>query len=186
MRDVLAEHGCGMSRASLFKQGFGPTDTITGSIRSMYIAQHLLVFTLDEQRYALHLSVAERVMRAVAITPLPHAPKIICGVVNVHGRLLPVVDLRRRFCLPLRDIELSDRFIVARTARRSVIAVADAVIGVLEHDQQKVMPTRYILPGAASIEGVVKLSDGMVFVHNLDSVLSLDEERALHEALRTA
>jgi purine-binding chemotaxis protein CheW len=149
-------------------------------------AQHLLVFTLDEQRYAVRLSVVERVMRAVAITPLPHAPEIIRGVVNVHGRLTPVVDLRKRFRSPFRDLELSDRFIVARTARRSVIVVADAVIGVIEHDQQKVTSARDILPGAASLEGVVKLSDGMVFLHNLDSVLSLDEERALHEALRTA
>jgi purine-binding chemotaxis protein CheW len=152
----------------------------------MHIAHYLLVFALDEQPYAFHLSAVERVMRAVAITPLPHAPESIRGVVNVHGCLMPVVDLRTRFCFPSRDIELSDRFIIARTARRSVIVVADTVIGVVEYDQQKVILTRDLLPGAASIEGVVKLSDGMVFVHNLDSVLSWDDEQALHEALRIA
>lgn len=59
--------------------------------------------TLDGQRYALSLAQVERVIRAVEITPLPQAPEIITGVINVRGRVIPVVDIRKRFRLPVRE-----------------------------------------------------------------------------------
>src|SRR5277367_233894 len=71
-------------------------------------ASHLVVFDLEEQRYALRLSAVEQVVRAVEITPLPKAPEIIRGVVNVHGRVVPVYHIRARFRLPEREIDLSD------------------------------------------------------------------------------
>jgi purine-binding chemotaxis protein CheW len=149
----------------------------------MRTANHLLVFALDGQRYALRLSAVERVLRAVAVTPLPQTPEVVLGVVNVHGRILPVLDIRRRFHLPLRDLELSDRFIVARTARRPVILVVDDALGVVECTPQDVTTAGTVLPGAEYLEGVVRLTDGMVFIHNLDSFLSLGEEQTLQHAL---
>ncbi|MBI3302855.1 MAG: purine-binding chemotaxis protein CheW [Deltaproteobacteria bacterium] len=152
----------------------------------MRTANHLLVLTLDEQQYALHLSAVERIVRAVAVTHLPQAPEIVLGVVNVHGQVIPVVDVRKRFRLPRRDIELSDRFIITHTARRPVIVVADTVVGVMTYTSQDVMPAETILPGAGYVEGVVRLADGLLFIHNLDTFLSLDEEQVLHEVLLSA
>jgi chemotaxis signal transduction protein len=60
----------------------------------------LVVFTLDEQRYALHLDAVKRIVRAVEVTPLPKAPQIVLGVVNVQGKVIPVMNLRSRFSLP--------------------------------------------------------------------------------------
>ena len=62
-----------------------------------------MVFTLDRQRYALPLSVVERVVRMIEITPVPHTPDIVLGVINAQGRVIPVVDIRRRFRLPTRQ-----------------------------------------------------------------------------------
>lgn len=152
----------------------------------MSITTHLLVFTLDAQRYALSLSAAKRIVRAVAITPLPQAPKIVLGVVNVQGQLIPVVDLRQRFRLPTREIELNDRFIVAHTARRPVIVIADTVVGVQEFATHEVVLAEEIVPGMEQVEGMIKLADGMIFIHNLDRFLSLHEEQELHEALAAA
>ena len=66
-------------------------------------SNHIVVFTLDEQRYALHLLAVERVVRAVEVTALPEAPEIVLGVVNVKGRIVPVINVRRRFRLPERN-----------------------------------------------------------------------------------
>jgi purine-binding chemotaxis protein CheW len=55
--------------------------------------QKLVVFTLDEQHYALHLVAVERAVRMVEIALLPKAPKIVLGVINVQGRIIPVVNL---------------------------------------------------------------------------------------------
>jgi purine-binding chemotaxis protein CheW len=101
----------------------------------------------------------------------------------VQGRVVPVVDLRRRFRLPERDFALADQLLIARTARRPVALAADAVTGVLEYSAREAVGAQDIVPGIEYVEGVVKLPDGLVLIHDLDKFLSLDEARALDEAI---
>jgi purine-binding chemotaxis protein CheW len=143
----------------------------------------LIIFTLGDQRYALPLTLVDRVVRMVAITPLPKAPDIILGVVNFQGRVIPVINMRRRFCLPDREIALTDQLVVAHTARRSVALVADAVLDVIACSAQRLIEAENILPKVEYVEGVVKLTDGLILIHDLDKFLSLEEESFLDRAL---
>ncbi len=145
--------------------------------------EHLLVFTLDEPRYALPLAAVERIVRAVEVTPLPKAPEIILGVINAQGRVIPVVDMRRLFRLPVREIFPNDRFIIARTARRLVALVADDVAGIRELASRELVSAKKVLPFASFLQGVARLEDGLVLISDLDAFLSLDEERLLDAAL---
>ena len=149
----------------------------------MKATNQLLVFTLDGYRYALYLSAVERVFRAVEITPMPKAPEVVLGIVNVHGRIVPVVNLRRRFRLLEREIDPSNQLILARTSIRPVALLADSVDGVIECLEQDVISAQRLLPGFKYVEGVVKLEDGMVLIHDLDTFLSLDEAKGLGKAL---
>ncbi len=97
----------------------------------MEMQDRLVVFTLGEQRYRLPLSSVKRVARIVEITPLPSAPEVVHGVINVQGRLIRVVNLRRRFCLPERDLAPIDQILVAHPKRRTVAVAADALLGTL-------------------------------------------------------
>lgn len=146
----------------------------------------LIIFTLDDQRYALPLPAADRVLHMVAITPLPNAPDIILGVVNVQGHVIPVINVRRRFCLPAREIALTDQLLVAHTARRPVALVVDAVLDVIAYAAQSLIAAEDIVPKLAYVEGVVKLSDGLILIHDLDKFLSLEEEDSLDRVLETA
>lgn len=146
----------------------------------------LMVFRLDDQRYALTLSAVDRVVRMVTITPLPNAPDIVLGVVNVQGRVIPVINVRRRFGLPEREMALTDQLLVAHTARRPVALVADAVLEVIACAEQSLITAENILPGLEYVEGVVKLTDGLILIHDLDKFLSLEEEDSLDQALETA
>ena len=143
----------------------------------------LVVFSLDGQRYALALAAVERVVRAIEITPLPKAPDIVLGIVNVQGRVVPLINVRRRFRLPEREMALTDQIVIAHTARRPVALVVDAVAGVLDYPEREAVAAQDILPGAGYVEGVVKLKDGLILIHNLDRFLSLDEEASLDRAL---
>lgn len=147
-------------------------------------SQQLLVFTLDEQRYALHLHAVERVLPIMEITPLPKAPEIVLGVINTGGRVIAVVDARRRFGLPARERTLSDHLIIAKTAVRSVALVADAVTGVMELPGKAFVPAQSIVPGMEHVEGVLKCDDGLVLIHDLEKFLSLAEEKPLQRALK--
>ncbi len=143
----------------------------------------MVVFALEGQRVALSVRDVERVVRAVEITPLPKAPEAILGVINIQGRVVPVFNLRRRFRMRERDVALTDLMLVARTTRRSVALVADTVAGVEEWTAQERVPPETIAPGIEYVEGVVKRPDGMIFIHDLDTFLSLEEARQLEEAL---
>ena len=148
--------------------------------------KQLLVFFLDNQRYALNLAVAERVFPAAEITPVPKAPDIVMGVINVQGQVVPVINTRKRFSLPEREINLSDQFIIAHTSRRAVALLADSVSGVVECSPQDVIGAEEILPRLQYVEGVVKLKDQLILIHDLDKCLSLEEERMLGDAIEKA
>lgn len=143
----------------------------------------LVVFRLDQQRYALPLAVVERVVRAVEVTPLPSAPAIVLGAIDVHGRVLPVLNVRRRFLLPERRICPRDWFLLARTARHTVVLVVDESEGVIERPRDDIVASTRIVPGLEQFPGVLTLDDGLVLVHDLEKFLSLDEARALDEAM---
>lgn len=143
----------------------------------------LLIFRLGEQRYALPLAAVERVVRAVEVTPLPGAPAIVLGAIDVQGSVLPVLSIRRRFGLPQGEIAPDDQFVLARAVNRSVALVIDEAQGVLEHPVDAVIDSTPILPGAKQFRGVVKLEDGLVLIHDLENFLSLDEERTLDAAI---
>ncbi|MBI2494181.1 MAG: purine-binding chemotaxis protein CheW [Candidatus Rokubacteria bacterium] len=143
----------------------------------------LVAFVIDGQRYALALGAVERVLPMVAVSPLPRAPAIALGVINVHGTIVPVVDVRRRFGLPARDFGVTTRLVIARAGRRTLAVPADEVLGVVEVAAESVVPPEALLPGIGHVAGVVALPDGLMFIHDLDAFLSPDEERRLSEAL---
>ena len=146
----------------------------------------LIVFTLDRQQCALRLDAVDKVVRAVEITPLPQAPQIVDGVVNVRGRIVPVINVRRRFRLPEREIALTDQFIIAHTARRPVGLVVDAVADVADYPEPSIASADSVLPGMEYVEGIVKLQDGLLLIYDLDRFLSLEEEASLPRALEGA
>jgi purine-binding chemotaxis protein CheW len=146
----------------------------------------LVVFTIEGQRYALPLAAVSRVLPMVAVSPLPKAPAAALGVINLHGQAIPVLDLRRRFGFPLRAYSLTAHLLVARTSRRTLALPVDEVLGVLDVSDTAVIPIDTVLPGIAHVAGIVALADGLLFIHDLDACLSLDEEQRLAAALQKA
>ena len=133
----------------------------------------------------MQLSVVERAVRSVEITPLPKAPHIVIGVINLQGRIVPVLNMRKRFRLPEREMRLNDQLLIANAKKRTVALVVDQVCGTVERSAQEVIDSGKIVPGLEYVTGVIKLADGMLFIHNLDEFLSLDEEESLQAALTT-
>jgi len=138
-----------------------------------------VVFTLDEQRYALHLSAVERVVRMVHVTPLPEAHRSVLGVINIQGCIIPVINTRRRFHHPERAIQVGDQLLIARAGGRSVALVADAVLGVIEKPPGEITAANRVLAGMEDVEGIVTLEDGMVLLHDLDN---FEHDKTLHIA----
>lgn len=145
-----------------------------------------VIFTLDDRRYTLPLLTVERIVPAVYITPLPKAPDIVTGIITVQGRVIPVVNLRRRFRHPERAIEPDDQLIIAQTRSRTVALCVDAVSGVIMIPRQDTVHHSEILSNLEYVAGVVKHNNDMLLIHDLEACLSLEEEHVLDVALKAA
>lgn len=133
----------------------------------------LVIFGIEDLRFALRLSAVERILPIVEVSPLPKAPAITLGVFNLHGTVLPVLDIRRRFGFPQRDYGLTAHLLVARTKRRVLAVPVDGVFGVSEVRAEAVIPPDTILPGIGHVAGIVALADGLLFIHDLETFLSV-------------
>jgi purine-binding chemotaxis protein CheW len=132
-------------------------------------------FRLDRQLYALPLDHVERALRMVAVTPVPKAPPWIAGVINLHGRVIPTVDLRQRFGQPSRGAQADDRLLVVQAPERTVALMVDEVTEVLEMPAQQVDPARDPLSQARSLAAVIRQEEELILVLNVAWLLSLGE-----------
>ena len=145
--------------------------------------REVLLFTLEAQRYALPLEDVRELVRAVRLTPLPRAPAVVEGLLNLRGELLPVLDVRRRFRLPTRRLSPSDHLIVAQAGARRFALRVDRAEGLLALEPGQLDPSPRELPGVGYVAGALKLPDGLVLLHDLRTFLSQAEALELEEAL---
>jgi purine-binding chemotaxis protein CheW len=145
-----------------------PAPIDTGTTR--YV--HLLVFELEDYRIALAASAVREVVRAVAISPLPHAPPVIEGVINARGALVPVFDLRQRFGLPPRPLSPDQHLIFAFAGPRVVALRVDRAADFLTVAEADIESATRIAPGSDDATAVARLPDGLVVIQDLDRFLS--------------
>ena len=158
------------------RQGNFGVENLASSTRWVLLA-------IGGQTYALHFEAVERVLRMVEVTPLPGAPTVVEGVINIQGEVVPVVSIRRRLGLAQRGIALTDSLLVARARGRRVAIMAESVLGVLERPADAVVSVGDLAQDIHPIEGVLKTADGLVLIHDLERFFSPEEEQSLALAL---
>ncbi len=143
----------------------------------------VLVFEIEGHRYGLPTADVQELLRAVTVVPLPQAPAMIEGVINVRGHIVPVVDLRKRFHLPAKAAESTDHIILAWAGKQSVALRVDRATDLLEFSERDVEEASGVVPGAEYIAWIAKLSDDLVLIYDLRTFLSREESAALEDAL---
>lgn len=141
------------------------------------------MFDIAGVHYAIATAQVREVVRAVTIVPLPGVPPIVQGVINVRGRLVPVLDVRARFRLTRRPVAHTDHLILAEAGARLVAVPADRALALAHLDPSAVDDARAAVSGAEYISGVAKLPDGLVLIHDLNTFLRDAEADALDAAV---
>jgi len=136
-------------------------------------ATSYVVFSVRGHRLALPLANVKRITRAAAVLPLPGAPAPLRGVVNLQGRLVPVVSLQHWLGLPAQEIQVSDQFIIVQIAERTLVVVVDAVAGLWDGPAEAVSPGAQIGPPLAGVRGVAQHPEGLLLVTDLAPLLAL-------------
>ena len=137
---------------------------------------NIIVFSIDDQKYALTLDCIERAVRIAEIAPLPEAPSTILGVINIQGRFVPVVNTRKVLRLPEKELQLSDQLIVARMSGRTAALVVDEVHNVIECPENAFISSDEILPDMDYVRGVAKLQDDTIYIFDSEKISFFKEE----------
>ncbi len=145
--------------------------------------EKLLLFTVSGQRCALSLSNVDRIIHSVEIKPLPKAPSIVTGLINVRGRAIPVLDIRMLFHLPEVAMSLNDQIIIAHTSSRPIAILIENSTGVAEYRAEDIIEAEELFPGIEHLEGVVKLKDGIAYIYDIERFLSIEEKVVLDRLL---
>lgn len=144
----------------------------------------VVAFKLDDLFLALALREVERVIPMQWITALPGMPSSVLGVIDVHGQLVPIFDLRQRLGLAQRPMHLNDRIILAHTGRYLVGICTESVDVVASYALEQRVETGGRLPTLPCIKSLIHLQDGLILIADLDVFLSLNEALALDTALK--
>ena len=135
--------------------------------------EQLVAFKLGEEVYGLEIALIHEIIRWREITAIPRTASEIEGVINLRGKIVPILDLRKRLGLPEVERGGATRIIVAETADSTVGLIVDSVVGVLRIPQASIEPPAPLVAriDEDAIRGIGKISDMLVILLNMDRAL---------------
>lgn len=141
----------------------------------------VVVCELAEERYGLDIAKVFEIIRHQPITAVPRSPAFVKGVINLRGRIIPVVDLRDRFGMPEVEPTKETRIVVAESSATRVGLIVDSVSEVLLVPADAIEQTPEVAAGADAeyLRGIAKLADRLVLLLELDGLFGIEEQTAL-------
>ena len=138
---------------------------------------HLVTFSLGREEYGVEISSVQEIIRATDITPVPGAPVHVRGVINLRGKIIPVVDLRSRFRMPPGEATDARRIIVIELNGKRLGMQVDAVSQVIKLSSAIIeeIPEEAITLDQNFISGVAKLEGRLIVILDLNRALLLTD-----------
>lgn len=137
----------------------------------------LVTFSIGEEEFGVNILKVQEINRTMEITKVPRSPEFVEGVINLRGKVIPIIDLRRRFGLVHKAEDKDTRIIVIEINSVIVGFVVDAVSEVLRIPASTVEPPPPVVAGVESdyISGVGQLKDRLLIMLDLDRLLSTED-----------
>jgi len=137
---------------------------------------HLVTFSLGEE-YGVPIRQVREIVRVGGLTIIPNSPAYIEGVINLRGRVLPVMNLRRRLRLPEKDISKASRIIVTEIGAKVIGLLVDAVSHVVRVPSGAVedAPEEVLEVDTDYITGVGKLNNRLIIMLDLERLLKREQ-----------
>ena len=153
----------------------------TATVDAAATEQQLVVFDLATESYGVDIGAVREIIRMQEITNVPRTPEFVEGVINLRGKVIPVVDLRKRFGLEVGEMSAEDRIVVVDIGGNDIGVIVDAVNEVLRIFTDSVEPPSSVITTADSdyLMGIAKVDDRLIILLDLESVLSAEEQAIL-------
>lgn len=128
---------------------------------------NFFVFSLDGQFFAFDVNRVGQVVRAMQMTHLPEGPELLQGIIDLRGETVPVINIRKRFHLPEKEISVGDRIVIVN-GQRQMAFVADTVFGVLALVPEQYQSPADLYPGLERyIAGVGKHQQQTILIFDM-------------------
>lgn len=172
-----------MSTAVLERPGADQTQGNAGGP-----AEQIVSFRLADEEYGVEIMKAQEIIMIPQITRMPEVPDYICGLINLRGSVIPIIDIRKRFGLPAKENDEQARIIVVNVRNKTIGMVVDAVTEVLRISNSQIEPPP---SGGAGIDheyirGIVKRDDKLIILLRIDEVLTAGALTTLKDATAAA
>lgn len=150
--------------------------------------QQLVVFDLNGEAYGVDIESVREIIRLQDITKVPRTPDFVEGVINLRGKVIPVVELHKRFGLTMTERDNESRIVNVEMGGQEIGMVVDAVTEVLRIPADSVEPPSSVITTSDSgyLRGIAKLDDRLIILLDLEQVLSTADKQVLAEVAQAA
>ena len=154
------------------------------TLQTIEAEKQLVVFDLADEGYGVDISSVREIIRMQDITTVPRTPEFVEGVINLRGKVIPVVDLRKRFGFPESDATKDTRIVVVDIGGQDIGVVVDSVTEVLRIGADAVEPPSSVITTADSeyLLGIAKLDTRLIILLDLEQALSTMELANIKDA----
>lgn len=135
------------------------------------LKNEFVLFSLDEKKYAISLESVENVVQMVEITPVSGMPEYLEGIINVHGTIMPVINLRLRMHLKQRSVALEDKLIIAHFQSKAFVLMVDSVHDVIHIEEQHFLIPDERIENQDFFTKIVKMHKDIIFLINIEHLL---------------
>ena len=148
------------------------TDAATGTDPLQCVTFHL-----DGEIYGINVMLVQEVLRITEIAPVPGAPDFVLGIINLRGNVVTVIDTRKRFALPAKEMDDSTRIVIIESDMQTVGIVVDGVSEVVNVSRSDIETAPSVGNDEASryIESVVSRDEELLILVDLNKLLTEDE-----------
>lgn len=156
---------------------------MAGANQSNEPIYQLVSFVIENEEFGVDILKVQEIIRTVEITRVPKSPDFVEGVINLRGKIVPVIDIRKRFGMAQRQHDNETRIVVVELTDKVVGFLVDKVKEVIRVEKSVIEPPPELTTNINTnyITGVAKLQDRLLILLDLNKVLSSEEQEKLAE-----
>ncbi len=145
----------------------------------------LVSFNLDQEEYGVDVLKVREIIRMPNVTRVPNTPHYVEGVINLRGKVIPIISMRKKFSLYGKDIDKQTRIMVMDMDGELMGFIVDSVSEVIRISETEIQPPPPVVNGGVDqicLSGVINRADRLLVLLELEKAFSLEERSSLSGA----
>ncbi len=151
------------------------------------MGKKIVSFKIKDEEFAFEIMKIVEVIKIKEITEVPTAPSFMEGIINLRGKIIPIIDLRRRFNLETKEKTKKNRIIIIEYQKNQLAGViVDEVQKVLNIKKEEILPppSTLVSAGGKYIEAIIKIEDRIIVLLNIEKIFTEEEKDDLAQIIK--